>query len=124
MLAMKKTATILIIFLYALSSTGFALKADYCCNKLQSLKLILSDYSKDKDGCCKEKYQTFKVKDAHAAADVVNTPAAHVTFIHALSSCIDAIDLSYEVNHHFVNIHAPPLYPTTPVYISNCVFRI
>ena len=120
---MKKAASIFLIFIYALSTTGFALKSDYCCNNLKSIKLVLADGAKDKGGCCKVKYQTFKVKDAHAAADVLNTPAFHFTFIHALNSYLQVNDSTYDINHP-INIHAPPLYQTTPVYISNCVFRI
>jgi hypothetical protein len=121
---MKKAAPILLIFIYALSSTGVAIKADYCCDKLQSLKLTLSDYSKDKGTCCKEKYQSFKVKDTHAAADVIDAPAINFTFIHTLNYSFQAINVAYERNNHVANIHAPPLSPATPKYISNCVFRI
>jgi len=121
---MKKAALIFLIFIYALSSTGVALTADYCCNKLQSLKLTLSDYSKDKGVCCKEKSQSFKVKDTHAAADILIAPAINFTFIHMLNYSFQAINLAYERSNHFANIHAPPLSPATPDYISNCVFRI
>jgi len=121
---MKKAAIIFLVFIYAVSSTGVALKADYCCDKLQSLKLVLSDFSKDKEGCCKEKYQSFKVKDTHAAADIVSTPALHISFIHALDYSFHTLELAYEKNNHGMSIHAPPLIASTPVYLSNCVFRI
>ena len=121
---MKQAAVIFLVFIYAFSSTGVAVKADYCCNNLKSIKLVLADAAKDKEGCCKVKYQTFKVKDAHAATDVASVPVLHFTFAHSINSCLQVNDLPYEINHHAVNIHAPPLYQTTPVYISNCVFRI
>jgi hypothetical protein len=121
---MKQVAIIFLIFIYAFSSTGVAVKADYCCNNLKSIKLVLADAAKDKEGCCKVKYQTFKVKDVHAATDAVSVPVLHFNFIHSINLGLHADDLVYEINHHSVNIHAPPLYQTTPVYISNCVFRI
>ena len=121
---MKKVAVIFLIFIYAFSTTGIAVKADYCCNDLKSLKLVLAENAKDKEGCCKVKYQSFKIKDAHAAADILATPALHFTFIHTLNSIFRLNDLVCEQITGFVNIHAPPLYQTTPVYISNCVFRI
>lgn len=121
---MKNAALIFLIFIYAFSTTGIAVKADYCCNNLRSVKLILADNAKDKEGCCKVKYQSFKIKDAHAAADILGMPALHFTFIHTLNSFFQTNDLMYEKTNRVVNIHAPPLYRTTPVYISNCVFRI
>ena len=121
---MKKAAIIFLVFIYAFSTTGVALKADYCCDVLQSVKLILAYDTKNKEGCCKVKYQSFTVKDAHAAADIIITPALHFSFIHTLNTCFEASNLAYAQHDHFINIHAPPLYPSTPVYISNCVFRI
>ncbi|HEX5155308.1 MAG TPA: hypothetical protein VFW07_27895 [Parafilimonas sp.] len=121
---MKKTALLFLIFIYACSSMGVALKADYCCDKLQSLKLTLSDYSKDKGTCCKEKYQSFKVKDTHAATHIIAAPAVYFTFIHALNYSFQAINMAYEKNNQFANTNVPPLSPPIPDYISNCVFRI
>ncbi len=46
---MKKTAIIIFLALtYAASSSGFAVKADYCCNILQSVKLVLAEGAQDK----------------------------------------------------------------------------
>jgi hypothetical protein len=120
---MKKTAIIFLIFIYAFSVTGVAVKADYCCNHLKSLKLVLADGAKNKEGCCKVKYQAFKIKDVHAAADVASVPVLHYDFIHTFQSSIQINDFVYEANHP-VNLHAPPLITSTPVYISNHVFRI
>src|SRR6478672_1513663 len=106
---MKKAAIIFLLFIYASSATGAAVKADYCCNKLKSVKLVLADGAKDKDGCCKVKYQSFKIKDVHAAADILAAPASHFTFIHTLNSFFATIDFASEKDHQFVNIHAPPL---------------
>jgi hypothetical protein len=121
---MKKAAIIFLVFVYAFSITGVAVKADYCCNHLKSIKLILADGAKDKEGCCKVKYQSFKVNDVHAAADVITAPALHLAFIETLSSFFEINNLSFDRNDQIVNIHAPPLYSSTPVYISNCVFRV
>ena len=121
---MKKIAAIFLVFIYALSTTGFALKADYCCNHLTSVKIVLADDAKNKEGCCSVKYQSFKVKDAHAASDVVTAPLIHCDFTHILSSQSEIATLSFSKNHQHVNIHAPPLLSSVPVYISNCVFRI
>ena len=120
---MKKAAIIFLVFVYGFSTSGVALKADYCCEKLKSLKLVLAQDGKDQNGCCKIKYQFFKVKDTHAAADSLTAPALHLTFLHLPGTSLQAANQAYEPGR-FVNIHAPPLFPSTPVYISNCVFRI
>jgi len=119
----KNTAIIFLVFIYAFSTTGVALKADYCCNHLKSIKLVLADAAKNKEGCCKVKYQTFKVKDVHAATDVASVPVLHYDFIHTFRSSIQINNFAYEANHP-VSLHAPPLITSAPFYISNCVFRI
>jgi hypothetical protein len=121
---MKKAAIILLILIYGLSTAGLALKADYCCDNLKSIKLVLAHGAKDKGGCCKVKYQSFQIKDAHAPSDVASAPALHFTSIHALNSIFQSTDFAFEKNNYFVPIHAPPLYQPSPIYISNCVFRI
>ena len=121
---MKKAAVIFLVFIYAFTTMGVAVKADYCCNNLKSIKLVFADGSKDKEGCCKVKYQSFKINDVHATPDIITAPALRYTFIHTFNYYFDINDLSFEKNNQVVNIHAPPLYQTTPVYISNCVFRI
>src|SRR2546423_15583134 len=82
---MKKAAIIFLVFIYALSVTGVAAKADYCCDHLKSVKLVLADGAKDKEGCCKVKYQSFKVKDVHAAANIFVAPSLHYTYIQNLN---------------------------------------
>ena len=121
---MKKAAAILLVLFYAFSTAGVAMKADYCCNKLTSVKLVLADGAKDKEGCCKVKYESFKVKDVHAAADILTTPALHFTFIHTLNSFFSTSDLTSAKENKFINIHSPPFYQNISAYISNCVFRI
>src|SRR5438045_5295160 len=83
---MKKAAIIFLLFIYALSASGFSVRAAYCCSDLKSVKLVLADGAKDKDGCCKVKYQSFKIKDVHSAADVLTAPASHFIFIQTLNS--------------------------------------
>ncbi len=121
--SMKKAAVIFLIFIYAFSVAGLAAKANYCCNHLKSVKLVLADGAKDKEGCCKVKYESFKVKDVHAAANIVVTPALHYTNIQNLNfffqtniTGVTVVDAKY--------IHDPPLLSETPIYISHCAFRI
>ena len=121
---MKKAALIFLIIVYAFTTAGIAIKADYCCNHLKSVKLVLADDAINKDGCCKVNYQSLKIKDAHAGADILVAPAVPFIFIHTINSYFQVCDPVYEENTLSVNIHPPPLHSTTPVYISNCVLRI
>ena len=121
---MKKTAIIFLILIYTSSSFGLAVKAGYCCGKLVSFKLVLANESKDKEACCKVKFQSLKVNDVHAAADIVATPAIHFTLLYTLNTCFEAGNLAYQQHNGFINIHAPPLSESVPAYISNCVFKI
>ncbi len=120
---MKKAAVIFLIFIYAFSVAGVAVKADYCCNHLKSVKLVLADGTKDKEGCCKVKYQSLKIKDVHAAADIVVTPALHYTYVQNLYYLFQT-HITGVKTIHAKYIHDPPLLSDTPTYISNCVFRI
>lgn len=121
---MKKAASIFLIFIYAFTTTGIALKADYCCNNLKSVKVVLADGAKSKEGCCPVKYQSLKIKDVHSAADILDAPSVNFSFIQTLNSSFQASNLVYQTTNHVVNIHAPPLIASAPVYISNCIFRI
>ncbi|HEY2728071.1 MAG TPA: hypothetical protein VGI61_12920 [Parafilimonas sp.] len=120
---MKKAAIIFLVFIYAFSIAGVAVKADYCCNHLKSIKLVLADGAKDKEGCCKVKFQSFKVKDVHAAADIIVTPALHYTYIQNLNYFFKT-NITGVQTVHAIFIHDPPLLSNIPTYISNCVFRI
>src|SRR6478672_4531527 len=78
---MKKVALISLILIYSMASFGVTFKGFYCCGKLKTFMVSLADLSKDKaakdnekDGCCKTKFQSFKIKDTHVAAENATTP--------------------------------------------------
>lgn len=121
---MKVAAVIFLIFIYAFSTTGVSLKGSYCCGKLQSVKLTLADYGKDTEGCCKTKYQSFKIKDTHAAADALAVPVLHPVIVNFLSPVFQTLACSSTRAIVVNNSHAPPLHTGVPVYISDCIYRI
>ena len=114
-----------------MSSFGVAFKEFYCCGKLKTISVILADAGKDqadkstgKDECCKTKFQFFKVKDKHIAAEKATAPLNLYT---TLPPTIPVIPSAPFVAQHidFINgSHAPPLHTGVPIYISNRVFRI
>lgn len=120
---MKKAAIIFLVFIYTFSIAGVSVKANYCCDHLKSVKLVLTDGAKDKEGCCKVKYQSLKVKDAHSATNILAVPALHYTYLQNIN-CFFQINITGAETSKAKYIHDPPLISQTPAYISNCVFRI
>src|SRR5712671_2111887 len=87
LLCMKKTALLLLICIYSLSTFGVSLKEFYCCGKLKSVALTLREYEKqkcksdDNSGCCKTKFQFYKINDKHFAADILSSPVKHFSYL-------------------------------------------
>jgi hypothetical protein len=75
-------------------------------------------------GCCKNKYQYFKVKDSHVSAVHVDLPDIHVDVISSLHPSFEQKFFVSEKSAIAYQSHAPPLHYGVPVYISHCVFRI
>ena len=128
---MKKVAVILIICIYALSTFGVNLKEFYCCGTLQDVSFSLPgsenmkvDNRAEKSGCCKTKLQFYKVKDNHftthqdnGQVNPVDNQSSFLPFSNIFLIAISSIELANSA-------HAPPLFASVPVYISNCVFLI
>ena len=115
-----------------MATFGVSLKQFYCCGKLKSVTFsVIAEDGKekcvfgDKEGCCKTKYHSFKVKDKHFSTEAFKTPPA--TYGTHLAAFIPAWQsLSFFPNQVVIinGSHAPPLYSGVPAYISICVFRI
>lgn len=128
---MKKIVLILLISIYSLSTFGVSLKEFYCCGKLKSVTLTLANEGKEKcgkgdskNGCCKTKIQSFKVKDSHLAAAHLATPLKYYTELYNFTTSLQPVAFANCEAEVTNGSHAPPLYRGVPVYISNCVFRI
>ena len=128
---MKRITAILLLSLYSLSTLGLSLKSFYCCGKLESVTVSITQdqqqkcsNSDEKSDCCKTKFQTFKVKDSHIAADHINNPVKDFVYLNLFANPFQVINYpSQEVYiSHLSN--PPPLLHTVPGYIVNCVFRV
>jgi len=124
---MKKIFLILLICAYALSTVGVGFKEFYCCGKLKSTFIALTDNSKANctmDGCCKTKYQFLKLKDNHLASADIYMPVKHFAALPFHTTTYNIISFAQQAAH-INGSHAPPLYDDDlPLYLSNCVFRI
>lgn len=128
---MKKAVLILLICVYSLATMGFSLKQFYCCGELKSTSLSLMQDAKqkcakgnEKNGCCDNKYQSFKVKDKHITADKVSSPAKHFVDLHLYTPSFHDIIFASQKTIIGYRSNAPPLYIGVPIYIYNCVFRV
>jgi hypothetical protein len=128
---MKKTALLLLIGIYSLSTFGVNLKEFYCCGRLKSVTLSLQEFenrkcnkSDDKSGCCKTKFQFYRVNDKHFAADILSTPVKHVTYLCSFAADLQIIFPAVQQPGILNSNHAPPSYPGVLAYISNCVFLV
>ena len=128
---MKKISLILMICIYSLSTLGLGVRQFYCCGKLKSTDITFVQESKgkcgmgtEKDGCCKFKFKSLKVKDSHVAADGIATPVKHFTDLHLYTPSFEIITLANQPMNVTNTSHAPPLCCGLPIYILNCVYRI
>lgn len=121
----------MLLSIYSLSTLGLSLKSFYCCGKLKTVSITLSqdlqkkctkaDNSKD---CCQTKYQVVKVKDTHVVADHVNSPVKNFIEINLFSSAFQTIHFLTQKDLIEYKNNAPPLIQGVPAYIFNRVFRI
>ena len=127
----KKLLIIFLLSIYALSSFGIGIKQFYCCGKLKSVSVVFDNFTKQgcdkgdgKDGCCKNKFQYFKVKDTHFASNEVTAPFIFHSDPHLPVGDIRIEFVALQNEIAVNNSHSPPRTITVPIYISNCVFRI
>ena len=128
---MKKIALILLISIYAVSSFGIGIKQFYCCGQLKSTTISFIQDAREKcgmgnekEGCCKTKFQSLKIKDTHIAADEISNPQKHFSEAAIVYSVFQNIELAQQqvvVNN---SSHAPPHHNGVPLYISSCIYRI
>ena len=128
---MKRTALILLTFVYLLSCTGVAVNRFYCCGKLATVNFIYgaSDHSdsktdKKKDDCCKKERLNFKIKDNHfsAASFSLHHPLP-VVISNRISFDLDEVANLVSSNDAYHG-NAPPGFTVEPIYTLYCNYRI
>ncbi|MCW3126427.1 MAG: hypothetical protein JWO03_2085 [Bacteroidetes bacterium] len=124
---MRKVVAILLLMLYIISSSGVAIKAHYCCGKLQSLNLVLNS-SEEKDckkGCCSDRLAFYKIDDTQSASTVITfSPSFDKIFYqvsYIVKTCFDPYPTSC-VSGLVCEAFAPP--PKKDINIAICVFRL
>jgi len=97
---------------------------------LTSTTIAYTDHSKEtckmemaKHKCCKTKKQYFKVKDQHFGSVTLAFLAKLFPVLNYYTTP-HAVAAPCTCQFHAYNIHGPPQYRSTPVYIFNCTYRI
>ena len=125
---LKKSGAILLVLLYTLTVSGFAINLHYCGKLLASVKISAPTESCTKGmhkmKCCNDKQIQVKVKDAHQNASfnfIAKTFAFDIpkTF---LNSFLPALSVSTKKLLYAASPHAPP--DPVAVFVKNCTFRI
>src|SRR3982751_2090154 len=115
---MKKASLILLICCYSLATIGLSLKQFYCCGKLSSVTVVLTQVEKKagnerykEQGCCNNKYQFFKVNDNHFAGNISKVPCKPFIDLGLIIPSFRQILLLASPNTMVAdNTNAPPLH--------------
>ena len=126
---LKRFGALLLVMLYTVTVSGFALNLHYCGKLLASVKLEVPSKSCLKiDGskmkCCQDKQITVKVKDAHQNA-TFNFLAKSFVFDVPKSIFNQVTLVKQSVTTRLLytaSPHAPP--DKVAVFVKNCTFLI
>jgi len=126
---MKKFTVTVLALIYMLSTLGVSAERFYCCGKLARTSFALGDSGNSvntnskKGDCCRTTKQSFKVKDQHVIAKMLDVTAK--TFVALLPSVIPFRSVAVNVLQPTVYCaNAPPDRKQTPIYLLNCTYRI
>ncbi|MDB5019563.1 MAG: hypothetical protein JWQ28_690 [Pedobacter sp.] len=125
---MKRTTLIILMVMYLLSTVGFGVNRFYCCGKLAAVDLILASSNSEhqdseKDNCCKNEKQSFKIKDNHVKVSSItlNQP---LSVIMPSTFRYEAVVIAATLNSNAYHDSTPPLSSEIPIYTLNCTYRI
>ena len=119
---MKHCLTILLLFVYSLSSIGATVKEHLCAGKVQK---CYCGKSNKKDTCCAEKTTYLKNQDLHATSDVQSLK--HFTYsvekpmaFYSLSALSAVIQSTESIVHTKKGL----LFSGPPIYALDCLYLI
>lgn len=121
---LKKPGICLVVLLYLITATGFAMNLHFCGKSIESVKINAPAKNCGMDSkCCKNTHVEVKMKDAHQTAHTSFTGNNLVFFVPVLSYVPLHEPLTISQAAKVVSERGPPLF-TIPVYLKNCTFRI
>jgi hypothetical protein len=126
----KRSVILGLAILYLVTVSGFVLNFHYCFNRLSSLNIdapsnaCVKTLAVSKMKCCKDQHLEVKVKDSHQAGSQAFSGKFFMAdlAIPALSTFSPSFQ-----NHSggsLFTYRGPPEPSGTPIYLTNCIFRI
>ena len=127
---LKRSAAVLLIFLYLGTVSGFALNLHYCFNRLSSVKIdapptaCAKGFAAAKMKCCHDKRIEVKVKDAHKAE--AKSTILKIFNERMLLILVDGGFFTASADHSAPTVYRgpPEALCKVPIYLTNCIFRI
>ncbi len=120
---MKKALSILLAFVFLISSSGFSINRHYCGNKLKSTDILLvhnDDTSccgkkEMPKGCCKNETQVIKIKENFTPNQTVILPSTDfiMIFVIAFFQTFNFPLTENNTGDLYADSHAPPGKPVS-----------
>jgi hypothetical protein len=127
---LKKSAAIILLQLYLVTATGFALNLHYCFNRVRSVtidapaKSCAKSLAASKMKCCHDKRIEVKVKDSHQPAA---KSSVSKIFNEELLFMVTQ-NITFSLPSHYITVvsyRGPPrALGQQPVYLTNRNFRV
>jgi hypothetical protein len=128
---MKKALTTAVLITYFFSGLGIGLREFYCFGKLKAVTVVVGTNATARcgkdcghNGCCKTKYQYFKVKDDQLITPGAAIPPQPSIELYHIASFLHG---SFHDLTHRAQVDAavtPPRGDGVPIHIYQCVYRI
>jgi len=128
---MKRSALLILTFVYLVSCVGIAVNRYYCCGKLASVKLVYGELAKNshqkgkkRPACCRNEVKTFKINDTYfnSQAYILGNPSPVTLPYFTLVDFKLQTALPQAVITYYAK--APPGSPHVPIYTLDCDYRI
>lgn len=121
---LKKSGICLVVLLYLVTATGFAMNLHFCGKSIESVKINapVKDCGMSSK-CCKDTHIEVKVKDAHETAYTSFTAQIFVSLVPVLDYDIFYQPSTINQANKVASECGPPII-AVPVYLKNCTFRI
>lgn len=125
---LKRSAVIVLMMLYVITVSGFALNLHYCFNRLYSVKIdapasCVKGLETSKMKCCKDLHFEVKVKDTHQSSSASFLTKLFSFDLPKLPFTAFSFSLQSQLAARLPD-HGPPPSPDVPVFLKNCIFRI
>lgn len=125
---LKKPAVILLMLLYIITVSGFALNFHYCFNRLSSVKIDAPSKActkvlpTGKMKCCKDRHTEVKVNDTHQGEPGSSVAKIFAFILPRLSPAQFALTPQNVPSAEITYRGPPPA--STPAFLKNRTFRI